>query len=58
MSLWVNFHLEVSRERALRRLLTSGPAEAGVQGVQLHTHFLASSFGENHLFHANLDVHY
>ena len=58
MSLWVNFHLEVSRERALRRLLTSGAAEPGVQGVQLRTLLLAPSSGENHLFHANLDEHY
>ena len=31
-------------------MLESGATEPGVQGVQLHTHFLAPSFGEDHLF--------
>ena len=30
----------------------AGAVEPGVQGVQLHTHFLAPYFGEDHLFHA------
>ena len=30
----------------------TGAAEPGVQGVQLHTHFLAPSFGEDHLIPA------
>ena len=46
----------------LRNILVSDPIlqfyaggmEPGVQGVQLHTHFLASSFGEDHLFPAKL----
>ena len=36
----------------------AGPAEPGVQGVQLHTHFLAFSFNEDQaLFQKNIFIY-
>ena len=38
----------------LDNLLFAGAAEAGVQGVQLHTHFLAPSLSKNQILSSKL----
>ena len=35
--------------RGLKSIWIAGPAEPGVQGVQLHTHFLAPSVSKGHI---------
>ena len=35
----------------------AGPAEPGVQGVQLHTHFLASSFIKDQILFQKMFLH-
>ena len=44
-------------ENEIYSYLKTGAAEPGVQGVQLHTHFLTAVFGRDHSYSKDFNEH-